>query len=77
MKHNTSSLFKLLLTLALIVAALLGSGSLSLPVWAWAVIGGAGLLIFVFAMKYSAQIEEALLGLVRRIVPKRNRSDRN
>ena len=52
-------------------------GSLSLPVWAWAVIGGAGLLIFVFAMKYSAQIEEALLGLVRRIVPKRNRSDRN
>ena len=40
-------------------------------------IGGAGLLIFVFAMKYSAQIEEALLGLVRRIVPKRNRSDRN
>ena len=61
----------------LIVAALLGSGSLSLPVWAWAVIGGAGLLIFVFAMKYSAQIEEALLGLVRRIVPKRNRSDSN
>ena len=61
----------------LIVAALLGSGSLSLPVWAWAVIGGAGLLIFVFAMKYSAQIEEALLGFVRRIVPKRNRSDRN
>ena len=61
----------------LIVAALLGSGSLSLPVWAWTVIGGAGLLIFVFAMKYSAQIEEALLGLVRRIVPKRNRSDRN
>ena len=61
----------------LIVAALLGSGSLGLPVWAWAVIGGAGLLIFVFAMKYSAQIEEALLGLVRRIVPKRNRSDRN
>ena len=41
------------------------------------VIGGAGLLIFAFAMKYSAQIEEALLGLVRRIVPKRNRSDRN
>ena len=61
----------------LVVAALLGSGSLSLPVWTWAVIGGAGLLIFVFAMKYSAQIEEALLGLVRRIVPKRNRSDRN
>ena len=61
----------------LVVAALLGSGSLSLPVWAWAIIGGAGLLIFVFAMKYSAQIEEALLGLVRRIVPKRNRSDRN
>ena len=61
----------------LVVAALLGSGALSLPVWAWAVIGGAGLLIFVFAMKYSAQIEEALLGFVRRIVPKRNRSDRN
>ena len=40
-------------------------------------IGGAVLLIFVFAMISSAQIEEELLGLVRRIVPKRNRSDRN
>ena len=59
------------------VAALLGSGSISLPIWAWAVIGVIGLLIFVFAMKYSAQIEEALLKFVRRIVPKRDRTSRN
>lgn len=39
----------------LIVAALMGSGSISLPIWAWAVIGVAGLFIFYFAMKYSAK----------------------
>lgn len=48
----------------LIVAALMGSGSIILPIWAWAVIGVAGLFIFYFAMKYSAQIEEALLRFV-------------
>ena len=53
----------------LIVAALMGSGSISQPIWAWAVIGVAGLFIFYFAMKYSAQIEEALLRFVRKIVP--------
>lgn len=57
----------------LIVAALLGSGSVSLPIWAWVIIGIAGLLIFWLAMKYSAQIEEALLRFVRKIVPKRQR----
>ena len=61
----------------LVVAALLGSGSISLPIWAWAAIGVAGLLIFVLAMKYSAQIEDALLRFVRRIVPKKNRTNRN
>ena len=61
----------------LIVAALLGSGSISLPIWAWAVIGVIGLLVFVLAMKYSAQIEEALLKFVRRIVPQKKRSSRN
>ena len=61
----------------LIVAALLGSGSISLPIWAWAIIGVIGLLVFVLAMKYSAQIEEALLKFVRRIVPQKKRSNRN
>ena len=60
----------------LIVAALMGSGSISLPVWAWAVIGVAGLFIFYFAMKYSAQIEEALLRFVRKIVPQKTKIDR-
>ena len=60
----------------LIVAALMGSGSISLPIWAWAVIGVAGLFIFYFAMKYSAQIEEALLRFVRKIVPKKTKIDR-
>ena len=61
----------------LVVAALLGSGSISLPIWTWTAIGVAGLLIFVLAMKYSAQIEDALLRFVRRIVPKKNRTNRN
>lgn len=60
----------------LIVAALMGSGSISLPIWAWAVIGVAGLFIFYFAMKYSAQIEEALLRFVRKIVPQKTKIDR-
>ena len=55
----------------LIVAALMGSGSISL-----AVIGVAGLFIFYFAMKYSAQIEEALLRFVRKIVPQKTKIDR-
>ena len=61
----------------LVVAALLGSGSISLPIWTWTAIGVAGLLIFVLVMKYSAQIEDALLRFVRRIVPKKNRTNRN
>ena len=60
----------------LIVAALMGSGSIILPIWAWAVIGVAGLFIFYFAMKYSAQIEEALLRFVRKIVPQKTKIDR-
>ena len=60
----------------LIVAALMGSGSISLPIWAWAVIGVIGLFIFYFAMKYSAQIEEALLRFVRKIVPQKTKIDR-
>ena len=60
----------------LIVAALMGSGSIRLPIWAWAVIGIAGLFIFYFAMKYSAQIEEALLRFVRKIVPQKTKIDR-
>lgn len=54
----------------------MGSGSISLPIWAWAVIGVAGLFIFYFAMKYSAQIEEALLRFVRKIVPQKTKIDR-
>ena len=61
----------------LIVAALMGSGSIRLPIWAWAVIGVAGLFIFYFAMKYSAQIEEALLRFVRKIVPQKTKTNRN
>ena len=38
----------------LIVAALLGSGSLSLPVWAWVILGAVGVGIFYFALKYSS-----------------------
>ena len=51
----------------LVFAALLGSGAMKLPLWAWAVLGAVLIAVFVLAMKYSRQIEDALLRFVCRI----------
>lgn len=67
--------FLLIMALArpwgLIVAALLGSGTISLPAWAWAVIAVPLVIVFYFAMKYSAQIEHKLFELFKKISRKR------
>lgn len=55
----------------LIVAALLGSGELALPAWGWAVMIAVLAVVFVLAMKYSRQIEDALLALVSRLSPRK------
>lgn len=55
----------------LIVAALLGSGSLSLPIWAWVILGAVGVCIFYFALKYSSEIEEKLFTFVRKVTKRK------
>ena len=55
----------------LIVAALLGSGSLSLPVWAWVILGTVGVCIFYFALKYSSEIEDKLFTFVRKVTKRK------
>lgn len=51
----------------LIFAALLGSGAISMPLWGWALMAVPMVVIFVFALKYSSQIENRLFELVKRI----------
>jgi len=55
----------------LIVAALLGSGSLSLPIWAWVILGAVGICIFYFALKYSSEIEDKLFTFARKVTKKK------
>ena len=55
----------------LIVAALLGSGSLSLPVWAWVILGAVGIGIFYFALKYSSEIEDKLFTFARKVTKRK------
>ena len=55
----------------LIIAALLGSGSLSLPVWAWVSLGAVGICIFYFALKYSSEIEDKLFTFARKVTKKK------
>ena len=55
----------------LIIAALLGSGSLSLPIWAWVILGAVGICIFYFALKYSSEIEDKLFTFARKVTKKK------
>ena len=55
----------------LIVAALLGSGSLSLPIWAWVILGAVGVCIFYFALKYSSEIEDKLFTFARKVTKRK------
>lgn len=63
--------FALIMLLArpwgLVFAALLGSGTLSLPPWGWAVLVAVLAAVFVLALKYSRQIEERLFALASRL----------
>jgi len=48
----------------LVFAALLGSGVFSLPVWGWAIMLTALVVLFIFAVKYSGRIEDRLLAWI-------------
>ena len=67
--------FSLIMLLArpwgLVFAALLGSGTLSLPPWGWAVLVAVLAAVFVLALKYSGQIEERLFALASRLSGRR------
>lgn len=59
-------------------AALLGSGAVSMPAWAWAVLAAGMVSIFVLALKYSQQIENKLFEIFRRICKgRRDKNERN
>lgn len=51
----------------LVFAALLGSGSIQMPVWGWVLMAVPMIAVFILAMRYSRQIEEKLFSLFRRI----------
>ena len=48
----------------LVFAALLGSGTFSLPVWGWAILIPALGALFILAVKYSGRIENRLLAWI-------------
>ena len=43
--------------LGLIVAALIGSGAISMPIWGWAVIVGITVVLFALSIKYADKIQ--------------------
>ena len=57
--------FFLLVTLArpwgLLVACMVGSATVSIPLWGMALLGAAGLAVFLLAMKYGDKIEELII----------------
>jgi len=69
--------FVLIMALArpwgLVFAALLGSGVIHLPIWGWIILILGMAAIFCLALRYSRQIEERLLGWIKRITIRRRR----
>lgn len=57
----------------LVFAALLGSGAIAMPAWAWVLLTLALAVVFVVMMKYSAQIENRLFEFVKRVSGKREK----
>ena len=45
----------------LLVACAVGSSTLSIPLWGMALLGAAGLVLFLLAMKYGDRVETAIL----------------
>lgn len=59
----------------LVFAALLGSGSIRMPLWGWVLLTVPMIVIFVLAMRYSRQIEERLFSAFRRIGGKHRKGE--
>lgn len=50
----------------LVFSALIGSGSLSMPLWGWVVLGALALAAMVLSIKYGSRLENWLLGKIHR-----------
>ena len=45
----------------LLVACMVGSATVSIPLWGMALLGAAGLAVFLLAMKYGDKLEDAIM----------------
>ena len=50
----------------LLVSCMVGSATLSIPLWGMALLGAAGLALFLLAMKYGDRLEQALIDRLKR-----------
>ena len=50
----------------LLVACMVGSATLSIPLWGMALLGAAGLAVFLLAMKYGDRLEQAVIDRLKR-----------
>lgn len=57
----------------LVFAALVGSGAIAMPAWAWAVLAAPMATVFYLMMKHSAKIEDRLFRACRRISGRRRK----
>lgn len=57
----------------LVFAALVGSGAIAMPAWAWAVLAVPMATVFYLMMKHSAKIEDRLFQACRRISGRRRK----
>lgn len=57
----------------LVFAALVGSGAIAMPAWAWAVLAVPMITVFYLMMKHSAKIEDRLFRACRRISGRRRK----
>ena len=57
----------------LVFAALVGSGAIAMPAWAWAALAVPMAAVFYLMMKHSAKIEDRLFHACRRISGRRRK----
>jgi len=50
----------------LLAACMMGSATVSIPLWGMAALGAVGLVLFLMAMKYSDRLEEAVIRWLKR-----------
>ena len=74
------SRFVLIMVLArpwgLAFAALLGGGVIRLPLWGWTVLVLAMAAVFCLSLRYSVEIENRLLSLIKRVTGKKSKEKR-